>query len=124
MSAMAAMDPSNQLAALYGYGMNPAMLSGIPGMDMFLGTKAKTSTSNTPTTAKANSPRASPRPPSRASAKSDDHRRSPKTSSANPRTSTPSTSLSSAAAALGLDPKLLAGIDPNMLKLADGTLGA
>ena len=35
MSAMAAMDPSNQLAALYGYGMNPAMLSGIPGMDMF-----------------------------------------------------------------------------------------
>ena len=27
MSAMAAMDPSNQLAALYGYGMNPAMLS-------------------------------------------------------------------------------------------------
>merc|ERR1711944_58780 len=83
MAAMAAMDPN--MAALDGFGMNPAMMSGIPGMDLLFGTGGgkgpKTSTSNaSPSTTKASrSPRASPRPPSRQSTKSDD-RRSPRTS--------------------------------------------
>lgn len=125
MAAMAAMDPN--MAALYGsYGLNPSMMAGVPGMDMLFGTKAKTSTTNSnPTTTKAgpsSSPRASPRPPSRASVKSDD-RRSPRTSVPSssvtaPRTSTPSSSLNSAAAALGLDPKMMQamGINEQMLK--------
>ena len=53
MSAMAAMDPSNQLATLYSYGMTHATLSNIPGMDILLGTKVKMSTSSTPATATA-----------------------------------------------------------------------
>ncbi len=130
MAAMAAMDPNNQLAAMYSYGLNPAMMAGIPGMEMFMGQtgsgKGKSSGS-TPVSKSASSPRASPRPPSRASAKSDD-RRSPRTSvpsSIAPRVSTPSSSSprvstpsSSALSALGLDPKLLAGMDPNLLKAA------
>merc|ERR1719361_3309270 len=58
------MDPN--MAALYGFGMNPAMMSGIPGMDLLFGTGSgkgpKTSTSNaSPSTTKASSsPRASP----------------------------------------------------------------
>ena len=127
MAAMAAMDPN--MAAMYGYGLNPAMMSSIPGMDMLLGTgkSGKTNANTNPNPSSkasvtASSPRASPRPPSRASAKSDD-RRSPRTSvpsSVAPRTSTPSTStsLSSAAAALGLDPKILASMDPSLLKAA------
>ena len=130
MAAMAAMDPN--MAAMYGYGLNPAMMSGIPGMDMLFGGTGKSGKSNSSANTNANpsskasvtasSPRASPRPPSRASAKSDD-RRSPRTSvpsSVAPRTSTPSSSasLSSAAAALGLDPKILASMDPSLLKAA------
>merc|ERR1712073_9105 len=71
MAAMAAMDPNNQLAMAYGYGINPAMMAGMPGMEMFMGgSKAKTNTTTTPTTSKtSSSPRASPRPPSRASVK-------------------------------------------------------
>ena len=119
MAAMAAMDPNNQLAMAYGYGINPAMMAGMPGMEMFMGgSKAKTNTTTTPTTSKtSSSPRASPRPPSRASVKSSDDRRSPKTSMA-PRTSTPSSTLNNAAAALGIDPKLLAGMDPKLFQAA------
>merc|ERR1719262_516034 len=48
------LDPKNPnaslmaaMAAMYGYGLNPAMMAGIPGMEMFLGTKAKTSSTTT-----------------------------------------------------------------------------
>ena len=60
---MAAMDPNNQLAMAYGYGgmdpkalqamgINPAMMAGMPGMEMFMGQGSKAKTNTTPPTSK------------------------------------------------------------------------
>jgi hypothetical protein len=134
MAAMAAMDPS--LAALYGYGM-PGMSSMLGGMDALTKGTSKAGQSSASKDGGAGpSPRGSraspsPRPPSRASSKSGgDDRRSPRTSQAShttvpsPRTSTPASIVSTApfgglsAASLGIDPKLLASMDPKVLQAA------
>merc|ERR1719206_1160072 len=143
LAAMAAMDPNHQLAAMYG--MMPPGYPGMPGMDMF-GKGAKTPAKHTKSPHPAPSPRGSsqrdgpsPRPPSRASASSrdgrdnKDGRSTPSRSSAgatsvsqaSPRPPSSSTAASMAGmfggmnpALFGLDPKMLASMDPKLLQAA------
>merc|ERR1719336_100914 len=139
LAAMAAMDPTGQqLAAMYG--MMPPGYPGMPGMDMFgKGKHSPTSKDKNPAPSPRSSQRdgPSPRPPSRASVSSKDGkdgRSTPSRSSAGPTSSaqpSPRTSSSSAAAAasmfggmnqaaamFGLDPKVLATMDPKLLQQA------
>merc|ERR1719206_814039 len=143
LAAMAAMDPNHQLAAMYG--MMPPGYPGMPGMDMF-GKGAKTPAKDTKSPHPAPSPRGSsqrdgpsPRPPSRASASSrdgrdnKDGRSTPSRSSAgatsvsqaSPRPPSSSTAASMAGmfggmnpALFGLEPKMLASMDPKLLQAA------
>merc|ERR1712106_806351 len=144
LAAMAAMDPNHQLAAMYG--MMPPGYPGMPGMDMF-GKGAKTPAKDTKSPHPAPSPRGSsqrdgpsPRPPSRASASSRDGRENKDGRSTPSRSSAGATSMSQASprpqsnsqsaasmagmfggmnpALFGLDPKMLASMDPKLLQAA------
>merc|ERR1719245_1862542 len=139
LAAMAAMDPTGQqIAAMYG--MMPPGFPAMPGMDPYgKGKHSPTSKDKNPAPSPRSSQRdgPSPRPPSRASVSSKDGkdgRSTPSRSSVGP-TSTaqpsPRTSSSSAAAAasmfggmnqaaamFGLDPKVLATMDPKLLQQA------
>merc|ERR1719319_386525 len=141
LAAMAAMDPNNQLAAMYGMmpgmqGMMPGM-QGMSAMDLYgmkgkqLSPGAKDSKSSAPSPRPGNSRTSpSPRPPSRQSAGSRDGggRSTPQSTSRNMSTSQSSPRTSSAPSAqsmasmdpsllqaAGIDPKMLQGLDPKMM---------
>merc|ERR1719286_77761 len=131
LAAIAAMDPTGQqLAAMYGM-MPPGMPGMMPGMDPYgKGKHSPTSKDKNPAPSPRSSQRdgPSPRPPSRASVSSKDGkdgRSTPSrssvgpTSTAQPSPRPSSTSAASAAmfggmnpALFGLDPKVLATMDP------------